>query len=793
MIRLNLINIFLVFPLLSFTQNAEIFGRISSDSDFLEGVIIDIVNENIQVSTDQYGEYSISIPAEKEVIFQAKMTGFSPKIYFIELEEGERRRLNIQLNVSENLIDEVVIRENKTDNQISSYEIETEFLDLLPAVSGGVETLIKSLPGVSSTNELSSQFSVRGGSYDENVLYINGIEILRPQLIRSGQQEGLSVINSSMTDGIYFSAGGFEPQFGDKLSSVLAIQYDRPNQQRGSAYAGFLGAGLSLENQAKNKQLYYSVGGRYQSNKYLLNSLEENGEYNPVSYDLQAVLGADFSETSNLELLAIRNSTNYDFEPTTTSTTFGTFNNILTFDAYLQGEEQDIFSTNLLGLSWNKELNERTKLTLTGSYQGNDEIEDIGIESVYLLGEQDLQTGQIDTLSRGLQFDYVDNQLKTSLASLSHQGVIESKNQQHYLIWGLAYQYQQFKDHFFEVDSLITILQLDPPVGVVENDRRVNTANSIENHIKNGFIQNTWVPSENKDFSLTGGLRLSHASFTDELLISPRLQASYSPEWKNDVQFKASVGMYQQHPMYREFRNIDGEINENLEAQKSIHAIIGSDYKFFNKEGNPFQFTSEFYYKSYWDLIPYEYDVIRIRYLADNLATGYATGADFRFYGEFVEDAPSWLSLSILKTEEEIEGRGKIRRPTDQRVNASVFWQDYFPNNKNFKANMVGEFGGRLPVGVADGDRMNDTFTIPAYKRLDVGFSANLKGKKAAILPYSPFEHLHSIWLSAEVFNIFNFDNTSSYQWVFTPQGATYAVPNQLTSRRFNAKLTVEF
>lgn len=771
-------------------QEATLFGIVRADDNTrLEGCVLRLVNSQDYVVTNEKGEYELTIPANRKVNVQASMVGFLPVLYTVELSQQQKKRLNIQLNIDESGIESITVTGQDNVSQPSRFDVDKLALQQLPAVSGGVETLIKTLPGVRSSNELSSQFNVRGGSFDENVVYINGVEVIRPQLIRAGQQEGLSVINSAMTERIHFSAGGFEAQYGDKLSSVLAIDYGQPTGQAGQAYLGFMGAGLALKNRSVNEKLYYNVGGRFQSNKYLLNSLNEKGEYNPVSYDFQTVLGANLSDKTNLEVLGIFNKTNYQFEPSLTNASFGTYRDVLTFQANSKGGEDDSFNTNLVGVNLEHQVNTQTVARLNVSVQQNKEAEKIDILSNYYLGKS--ENNEIDTLAQGLQTQKINNQLNSRIISVMHQGVFESKNQNHYFVWGGGVKLFQIDDSTDEFNQLTRVNYSNNQSEVIQ-ERKVLFRNQLNQQIYQGYVQDTWLPNGQNNLSLTGGVRFSHSNYTNETLVSPRLQLAYRPNWERDVRLKGAFGVYQQHPFYREFKNINGEFNANLKAQKSIHSILGADYH-FEAQGRPFQFTTELFYKAYQDLVPYEYDVMRIRYLGSNLADGYATGVDMRLYGEFVEDAPSWLSLSVLKTEETVKGQGKVRRPTDQLINASVFWQDYFSTNKNFKVNLVGEFGGRLPVGIADGNRLNDDSTLPAYKRMDVGFSANLKGDKTAKLPYSPFEALNSIWLSAEVFNLFNIRNTSSYQWIFTPNDNVYAVPNYLTSRRLNAKLTVTF
>lgn len=782
--------VFLSFSFSSFGQYAQLFGKITSEQgEPLEAVIIRSTNGLYQTSSSAEGIYELTIPANQSILLETRYVGYLPRLIDVELKENDKKRLNIILKF-DNAIEQIVIADDNNRTVAGATTIDgNKTLAQLPAISGGVETLIKTLPGVQAGNELSSQYNVRGGSFDENSIYLNGLELIRPQLIRSGQQEGLSFLNPSLTDDIYFSAGGFESQYGDKLSSILSITYEQPEQQRGQAYLGFMGAGVSLENISKNQKHYYSAGGRFESRKYLLNSLDEKGEYNPISYDLQAMYGINVSTKTNIELIGIANQTRYDFEPELLESNFGTINNLLTFSADLDGQEESDFGSLFGGATLRQTINNQLALQFSASYQANDENELIDMYSDYLLGEFNTTTGATDTLSMGNQINRVDNALTSSFLSLTHQGILESNNNKHYLVWTAGYQRQQFDDRVFEQDSLLII---DNDTGAVTEEirRNIQSSHAFTNHITSASIQDTYIPGYG-NFTLTGGMRVSHASQTRETLISPRLQASLRPNWNKDVVFRAATGFYQQHPLYREFRAIDGEINPDVKAQKSIHAILGADYKFLLND-RPFNFTTELYYKDYWDVNAYEYDEIRIRYLANNSATAYAAGVDFRFSGEFVEDALSWVSLSLLKTEETINGE-TIRRPTDQRYNLSVYLQDYMPNNENFKLNLVGTFGGKLPIGLADGNRLNDTFNISSYERIDAGISANLTGNKDARLPYSPFKAFKSVWFSAEIFNLFDNTNVSSYQWISTPQGGLYPVPNQLTSRRLNAKLTVEF
>jgi len=760
MIRFLLLSFLCFLCFLTNGQTAIVSGKVkAADNTALGGAILKIVNEANSVVAENDGSFLIEVPAQRSIFLEVSYVGFNNQLIQLFLNEGEKRKVNVTLEITGTAIDEVIISgDQEIRKVVSATTIDGELLEEIPAVTGGVETLIKTLPGVNSSNELSSQYSVRGGNFDENLVYINGFEVYRPQLIRSGQQEGLSIINPDMTGKIYFSSGGFESFYGDKLSSVLDIVYKRPTELEGSAYLGFLGTGAHLQNVSENGKLSYVAGARYQTNKYLLNTLDEAGEYNPYSQDGQILLGYELSKKTKIEALGYFGRTVYDFVPNVQRSNFGSINNILTFSADLDGAEVDEFQTAFGGLSLSNSPNESTILKFNVSAHSGNESEDINIVSDYLLGFLDPV----------------------------------SKNLRHFFAWGVGYKAQSFEDDVFEIEKLDTTSLTLPgmPMGNVFF-QQIDATNSIDNNIISGFVQDTYELDQDGDIVLTGGVRVSNSSYTQETLISPRLQFSFRPEGETDVLYRGAVGLYQQHPQYRDLRRRDGTLNENIVAQKSFQAIVGADIELDWKV--PVKFTAEAYHKELWDVIPYEYDVLRIRYLGENNATAFVSGLDFRLNGEFVEDAESWLSLSILKTEEEIEGQGVVRRPTDQRVNASLLFQDYLPNNKNFRVKLVGNYGSKFPVGIANGNRLDDDFNVPSYQRFDVGFAANLKGRKASRLPNSPFEKLRSVWLTAEVFNMFDNDNTQSFQWVFTPDNVVYAVPNDLTGRRLNAKLTVRF
>jgi len=781
-----------LFSISLFGQQIVIEGKVKDENGrALSDVFVGIVNSDNSTISSSDGSYSISADGENEVLVEFRSVGYDNQIHRIAPSQSRRSKLNIDLVPTVTAIEEILITGSEQDREkVSTVTIDEEMLENLPAVTGGVETLIKTLPGVSSRNELSSQYAVRGGSYDENLVYINGFEIYRPQLIRSGQQEGLSIINPDMTRNIYFSAGGFEPQYGDKMSSVLDINYKQPNSMEGSAYLGLLGGGTQIGNSLSNGKLDYLIGGRFHTNKYLLNSLEDEGAYNPYSYDLQGVIGVNPNENSRLELLAYAGRTVYDYIPSIQNSSFGTISQVLTFSAIQDGSEKDVFRNSLIGLSYSTSPQQKLNLKFSASLQDGDESETIDILSQYYLGEEStLGGGTIDTLVQGFQFEKVDNELESRVLSIDHNGILDV-NDRNFLAWGLSLRNENFTDRQAELKRLDTVNFQAQVLGNVFFFN-ANGNNEISQNKYSAFLQNTYLLNPSGNSVITAGVRGTYSDFSEEFLISPRLQFSHRPDWQSDIVFRTAAGLYHQPTFYRDVRRRDGSINNDINAQKSFQVIGGADLNFQWRD-LPMKFTAEAYYKNMWDVIPYEYDVIRIRYLGDNLATANSSGVDFRLNGEFVEDAESWLSVSYLKTEEDIEGQGTVRRPQDQRINVSLLFQDYFPNNENFRVKLVGLYGSNVPTGLADGDRTNDDFEIPSYKRMDVGFAANLKGRSAQRLPNHPFEKLRSVWLTAEVFNMFNIDNTASYNYVYTPE-VVYAVPNDLTARRLNAKLTVKF
>jgi hypothetical protein len=706
---------------------------------------------------------------------------------------------NISMPASDLQLAEITVAEQRRRGG-NITRIDPQLAQLLPdAATGAVETLIKTLPGVSSNNELSSQYTVRGGNFDENLVYVNDIEIYRPFLIRAGQQEGMSFINSDMVSTIEFSAGGFDAKYGDKMSSVLDIKYRKPSDFRGSASAGLLGATAHFEDVTLKGRLSHISGIRYKTNRYLLGSLDEKGEYDPQFLDFQTYITYQFSEKFNVSFLGNIAQNQYEFIPQTRRTTFGTWDTPLNTTIYFEGQEVDDFKTYLGALSANYHPNINLNLKFIASAYYATEEETYDILGQYFLNqlERDLSSEEFGdsvlNLGVGSFLNHARNYLDATVYSFSHRGAFDAES--HLLNWGVKFQHESIEHKINE-----WIYRDSTGYSLPYSDEKVllfytlNSKNNLNSNRITGFIQDTYeIAMSDGDLYLTGGIRFNYWDFNNELLVSPRVSLNYYPEWKNKVSFSLSGGMYHQSPFFKELMNRRGGIVPDIKAQRSYQVVAGADY-LFTAWDRPFRFSSEAYYKYMNRLIPYQVDNVRIRYLADLEANGFATGIDMKINGEFVSGVQSWASLSFMTTREDIadDGHGSIPRPTDQWMNFSLFFQDYLPGNPSYKMQLSGFYGARLPTGPPNSERYQDVFRMPPYRRIDLGFS---KVIISAANPSSQkfLRHINDLWISLEVFNLLNINNTISYFWVTSNYGDMFAVPNYLTRRKVNLKLTVKF
>lgn len=725
-----------------------------------------------------------------------------------------------------------------TDRQTRSEEIfvlDPKVIPAIPDVGGGVEGLIKTQIGVSSNNELSSGYSVRGGNFDENLVYVNDIEVYRPFLVRSGQQEGLSFINPNMVSNINFSAGGFEAKYGDKLSSVLDITYRKPLKFAGTASGSFLGGNLQLEGISKNRLVAWNVGARYRTNSYLLQSLDTKlnteGGYRPSAMDIQSFLTFDVNPKLRIEFLGNIANNKYLVRPVNRQTDFGTVKDAVRVTMYFDGQELMQYTTFMGGLSTTYRPNAKTKLKLIASAYRANEQEVYTVQGQYYIDQLEADLGQPNfgqvAYNRGVGtfLNNGRNYLTAHVFNLEHKGTRTiTKNSE--LLWGIRGQFEKIEDRLGEwrtVDSAGYIVPYSPTE--INLTDVYKTRITLPSWRTQGYVQysRTITFKDTSTFKVIAGARANHWTVNNQTVFSPRITLAYEPNWKRDWLFKLSGGFYYQPPFYRELRNIDGSINTNVKAQQSIHVVFTSDY-IFNMWNRPFKLIMAAYYKQFNDLNPYEVDNVRIRYFANNNSTGYATGADFRINGEFVKGVESWASLGFLRTyeyskdnihyvyynkdgDEIIRGRtfdqvkvdsqrvdpGYIPRPTDQLVTFGLFFQDNLPRYPAIKFNLNLQFGSGLPFGPPTHLRWQQVFRMPPYRRADAGLAYNILKEKREFKRKNYFNHLKEMWIFLEVFNLLQIQNTVSYTWIQDVTGASYAVPNYLTNRQVNVRLQIRF
>ncbi|MFI5187466.1 MAG: TonB-dependent receptor plug domain-containing protein, partial [Chitinophagales bacterium] len=687
----------------------------------------------------------------------------------------------------------------------------------------GVESLIKIFVG--SNNELTSQYNVRGGSYDENLVYVNDFEIFRPYLINNAQQEGLSFINPELVHNLNFYTGGFQAKYGDKMSSVLDIQYNKPKTFGGSAYVGILEQGFHLEGLSAKNKLSYLIGVRNRSNKNLLSKQETKGNYVPSSSDLQALVNYQFNSKWQAEFLGNISQTKFslqpDFSQLTSSVFSPYFSANLGLDIYFDGQEKDQYTTNMFGVSTTYQVNKHLKLKWLASRFENNEQENSDITGAYLFGERDFDKSQptygliVNPLGAGVYQDYTRDKLDITDWNVSHKGSLDKgKN---FFQWGIGIDRTIINDKLNEweyQDSAGYALPYNPNLLQLNNVIK-SSADLTVNKLSGYFQDNILLGDTTNSFTIQAGVRYNYNSLNKQFLISPRLGASWKPNWKRDIVFRAAAGVYDQPPFYRELRRYDGTVNTNLKAQRSVQGVLGFDYDFKGLSGRPFRWTTEAYYKYMTDVDPYDIDNVRIRYFGNNNAKAYAAGVETRLFGELVKDAESWISLSIMRTKENIADDfytvykldslnrpvdsskvqgGWFRRPTDRLITFGMFFQDYLATNKNFKVYLNLIYGSNLPYNIPGSIKYRNGLIIDPYIRADIGFSALLlDADRSNRRSHSPFLGFDNIWASLEVFNIIDRPNTISYMLIKDFANDIFAVPNRLTPRLLNFKIVAKW
>lgn len=797
----------LIFLFLCIAVNAQRFnisGRvIDSNNEPLEFVTVRVAGTVNGALTNEKGDYSIASASKDtvEVIFSC--IGYRPETRKLVEPEGDLK-LNMRLYHKDRSLDEVSVSEFR--KQTSTLEmIDAKDLQLMPDATGGsIEALLTTMPGVHSNNELSTQYSVRGGNYDENLVYINGIEVYRPITVRSGQQEGLSIINPDMVGSVGFSSGGFAAEYGDKMSSVLDITYKKPEKLiEGSVSASFLGASVALGSKIKNfTQLH---GFRYKTNSSLLSSLDTKGEYDPSFIDYQTYMTYKFSEKWSASLLGNISHNIYNFTPHERTTSYGTYASLTEFKVYFDGSEHDKFQSFFGALTLNYKPVKSTQLSLFTSAFATNEIIRYDISGEYWLSELDAAvndggTPDSGTLGYGSYREHANNRLNAAVYAVALKGVTQLKknNELHY---GINYQYERIKDRVREWETRDSAGYTLPHTGNgIDLIYSLSSKQDMNSNRLSFYVQDIYKWNNKAGrFTLTGGVRASYWDFNREFIVSPRASLGYIPSFEERLTFRFATGLYYQAPFYKELRdtirdannNVIVQLNRNIKSQQSIHFILGTDFtfKFANR---PFKFTAEAYYKILNNLIPYDVDNVRIWYHDGNSSHGYATGLDMKLFGEFVPGVDSWIGFSLMSTQEFIKGV-KVPRPTDQRYSFTIYFQDYVPRFPRFKVSLRGVFADGLPQSAPRKGRDQGWFRPPPYKRIDIGAYCMLAGGNDRVMKRKFFRDLKSIWLGVDVFNLFDFSNVNSYYWVTDIYNQQSAVPNYLTRRQFNVKLTVNF
>jgi len=835
---ISILTIFCALPLVA-QEKATIRGTVTDRlfDEPVELVTIYVQGSQNVVESDIKGRYRILVEPNKEIILNFTRIGYQAVQHiFNGLSPGAVRELNLSLVPAGSDL-EVII----TDRQIEDAGIlreDVEDLKLLPTTTGNLESALPAIAlGTSggTGGELSSQYNVRGGNYDENLVYVNDFEIFRPQLVRSGQQEGLSFPNIDLMRDLSFSSGGFESKYGDKMSSVLDIYYKRPQETKGSVELSLLGASTHIEGSIQSKlnsykHFRYLMGARYKNNQLLLNSLDVKGEYRPQFFDFQTYLTYDLSRSLQLAVIANYNSSRYDFEPESRETAQGLIDFTLKLTTEFEGQEADDFATAMGGVSLTY-IPDRTRNPLylkflTSGFRTR-ERERFDIEGAYRLSQIETGVGddageEILVLGTGIQHVYARNALNSRIFNIEHKGGIEFQleasdvhEKTHFLQWGVKLQSEDISDKLNEwerLDSAGYSLPLDP--NTVQLQYVLKSRNDLNSLRYSVFIQDSYsvIKPGKSEMKITGGLRAIYWDMNKEFNVSPRFQILYKPLGGKDIAYRFATGLYYQPPFYREMRRFDGTVNRDLKAQKSFHILGGLTMDFGpDVQGRKkFRMIAEVYYKKLWDLVHYDISNVRIRYSGENDATGYVVGLDVRLNGEFVPGAESWINFSFQRAREKLDGIQHMKfevgspeaeavkdvpRPTHQLVTVNVFFQDYLPNNENFKVHLNLAFGTGLPFGVPDNNIVfRNTFRYSVYRRVDIGFSVLLWDK--SWLQRKPKHFLRfsrNSWLSLEVFNLLGIRNEADKTWIKAINNQQFAISNFLTSRRLNVRWRIEF
>ena len=774
-------------------QKVTFKGRVTNEiGQPVEIANVKVVGKPIGTVCDLQGYYKLTCETADTIVLSFSMLGYQTRKRTFE-HPTDTVLLNVMLPSADYKLSELEVT-HKERQMNATQQIEMpDKLRLNPSASGnGIEDIIKSQAGVSAHNELSSQYNVRGGNFDENSVYVNGIEIYRPLLIRAGQQEGLSFLNPDMVGAIAFSTGGFEAKYGDKMSSVLDITYRKPREFESNISLSMLGG--SIYAGWGNRKVSFSNSLRYKSNRYLLGTLDTKGEYNPTFIDYQAFFDWRISDKFSFSAIGNISRNEYEFTPSDRKTSFGTLEDVKEFKVYFGGWEKDLFRTLFGAASLSFKPNDNNLIILQASAFNTNEEETYDILGEYWLN--DINTDE--TMSVGGYQEHARNYLEANVQTVSLRGTHYAG--QHDIRWGTEWKMQDFSDRQREWelrDSAGYNVPQHPGGLRPVYSLKSNTAISSNN--LTAYLQDTYKFNCSLGvISVNAGIRVSYWDWNSEVTVSPRASVGLIPKFNDDMTFRLAAGVYYQTPFYKEMRDtvtVDGissvTLNKNIKSQRSIHFVLGYDYH-FKMMNRPFKFTAEAYYKKLDNLIPYNVDNVRIVYYGENCAHGYATGLDMKLFREFVPGTDSWLTFSIMDTKEKINGGDWIPRPTNSRFNASLYFTDYFPGTDRWKMSLQGVYADGLPFGPPHTGREKQRFNAPAYKRVDIGMSYRLLNNEEQTYRTGVRKYIKNIWLGLDAFNLLDINNVNSYYWVSDVSNNNYAVPNYLTGRQINFRVLVE-
>ena len=782
--------ILLLHAICSTAQTFTLQGKVTDeDQNPVELATVSVLKQGKVTLTSLNGKFSMQLHSADSVVVRFSMIGYKTKTRVLRRPKSTQN-LQIVLYSDNTTLNEVQITGQRIQSG-QTQELKKEDMKLAPNASGnGVEALIQSQAGVSTHSELSSQYNVRGGAFDENSVYINNVEIYRPFLVRSGQQEGLSIINPDMVEKIGFSTGGFEAKYGDKMSSALDITYKLPKKFEASVAASLLGASAYVG--FGNKKFSWSNGIRYKTTKYLLGTLETNGEYKPSFLDYQTYLNYKPNRRWTIDFIGNISDNHYNFEPEDRETKFGTLQNVKSFRVYFDGQEKDLFRTYFGTLGIRRNITDSTSIAVLASAFSTKEQEKYDIQGQYWL----TQTETSENLGVGTYFLHARNYLKAHVESVKL--MLSHKTKKHNFEGAFTFKREHIEEKSVEYEmrdsSGYSIPHTGKDLNMVYSLRARNTldANRIETYLQDTYrFTNT---NSHTFFTLNYGVRISHWSFNKETIISPRLSLGIIPAFNHNVTMRFATGIYYQAPFFKELRDtstVNGvtyaRLNEKAKSQRSIHFIAGFDYRFYLNQ-RPFKFTAETYYKALSNLVPYSVNNVKVVYYGDNIGSGHAMGIDLKLYGEFVPGTDSWISLSVMNTRMKLNGKS-IPLPTDQRYAVNLFFTDYFPGTERWKMSLKLAYADGLPFSAPHKKIENNSFRAPAYKRADIGMSYRLLNNEHK----TSNSIFRNIWLGIDCLNLFGISNVNSYYWITDVTNHQYAVPNYLTGRQINARILCEF